>query len=139
MSTTQIKNGFQGGSDDQAIVHTDGSLDVNVIGGNIVVTGSVITTPAGFSTISPGYPTQKSVGMASTELLPINASRKYAHIVNNTAYTVYLQYNVAAALNQGVRLNPGSIYFINGDDLWLGAVNAIAMLANQFVDVLEGV
>lgn len=33
MATTQIKNGFQGGSDDQLLVNPDGSINVNSTGG----------------------------------------------------------------------------------------------------------
>jgi hypothetical protein len=33
MATTQIKNGFDGGSDDQLLVNPDGSIDVKVVGG----------------------------------------------------------------------------------------------------------
>lgn len=34
MATTQIKNGFQGGSDDQLLVNPDGSINVNGGGGS---------------------------------------------------------------------------------------------------------
>lgn len=33
MATTQIKNGFQGGTDDQLLVNPDGSINVNSTGG----------------------------------------------------------------------------------------------------------
>lgn len=98
------------------------------------------TTPQeGFSDLSPGYPTQLSVGTTSMELLPANAARRYAHVFNNTANAIYIQYSSAAALNQGIKLNPGNYFILSGDDLWLGVVNAIALIPNQLIDVLEAI
>jgi len=55
MSTTQIKNGFQGGSDDQLLVNPDGSIDVNVTGGG--GTSNVNITEIGGAPISEGQKT----------------------------------------------------------------------------------
>lgn len=48
MATTQVKNGFRGGTDDQLLVNTDGSINVNTTGsgGNASVgpTGSTAPT-----------------------------------------------------------------------------------------------
>lgn len=105
-----------------------------------ISTSSTATNKAiGFSTLSPGYPTQVSIGTLSIELLPANTDRTYAHIINNTANTIYLQYSSTAALNQGIRLNPGNALILSGGDLWLGSVNAIALLSNQLIDVLEAI
>lgn len=48
MATTQIKNGFQGGTDDQLKVNTDGSINVNSSGsgGNASVGSNNSTAPA---------------------------------------------------------------------------------------------
>lgn len=95
--------------------------------------------PDGFSTLSPGYPTQVQVDNISTELLPANPLRRYAHIFNNTANPIYIQYSSDAALNQGIKLNPGNYFVLSGGDLWLGSINAIALISNQFIDVLEAI
>lgn len=174
MAVTQLKDGFQGGSDNQALIDADGNLHV---AGNITATnpsvgsngataptsateiagigptgnltpvsvtssGAVnivgdLTVSEGFETISVG-PTQISVGTTSTELLAANPNRLYAHIINNTSNPVYLQYSSAAALNQGMKLSAGGFLFISGGDLYLGIVNAIALMPNQLIDVLEG-
>jgi hypothetical protein len=114
---------------------------INVSGaGDIIVTGVVFEEAAGFGTLSPGYPTQISVGAsASVELLPANPLRRYAHVFNNSAHKIYIQYSVPAALNQGIRLDPGNYFTLAGGDLWLGSVNAIALVSNQLIDVLEAI
>lgn len=101
--------------------------------------GGGVVTPAGFGTLSPGYPTQISVGTTSVELLPTNANRLYAHIVNNTQFEIFIQYSSAAALNQGIKLQPGNFYTIDSSNLYKGVVNAIGTVDAQFIDVLEGI
>lgn len=103
--------------------------------GAINVVGD-LTVSEGFETISVG-PTQISIGTVSTQLLAANANRLYAHIINNTSNEIYIQYSSAAALNQGLKLQAGGTLFVSGGDLWLGAVNAIALMPNQLIDVLE--
>lgn len=93
----------------------------------------------GFSELSPGFPTQISVGNSSTQLLPANEKRRYAHIFNNTQNPIYLQFQETAALNQGIKLTAGGYFVLSGGDLWLGSINAIALISNQFIDVVEGV
>lgn len=50
MATTQIKNGFNGGSDDQLLVNPDGSINVNSSGGggnaSVGTTGTTAPTSA---------------------------------------------------------------------------------------------
>lgn len=102
-----------------------GALDVNV--------------NQGFSQISPGYPTQIAVGTTSTQLLPANAARIYAHIANNSQFEIFVQYSSSAALNQGFRINPFGFCTISGGDLFKGVVNAIGVINTQLIDVLEGI
>lgn len=99
----------------------------------------VITTPAGFSIISPGYPTQVSIDNVSTELFPPNPLAVYRHAVNNSAEVIFVQYGASAALNQGVPLIPRGTFFITGADLFKGQINAIGLINNQLIDVLEGI
>lgn len=106
--------------------------------GQVEVTGTFTPGAAGFSTISPGYPTQVSVGTTSIQLFAANTNRVYAHIFNNSSQMIFIQYEVSAALNQGIRVNPGSFFTLNSDNLWLGIINAIGVMSGQLIDVLEG-
>lgn len=112
------------------ITATGGALNVN----------ATISGNEGFSNLTPGTPTQIAVGTSSTTLLIANPNRKYAHIINNSGNTIYIQYSVSAALNQGIKLPGfGSIYTIESSNLWLGEINAIGLIAGQLIDILEGI
>lgn len=179
MATTTIKDGFNGGSDNQLKVNSDGSINVDVTGGTIIVSnpsvgptgvtapiqateiggidtsgnlqalkvdstgalevsGTFASVTEGFSNLAPGYPTQISVGTNSIQIFPINSLRKYAHIMNNSSNIIYIQYQSAAALNQGVKINPGTFFTLDSANLWLGAINAIGLVSSQLIDILEG-
>lgn len=175
MATTQIKDGFNGGSDNQLKVNSDGSINIEGsitatnpsvgvngstaptsatevagidpngnlkplqtdLSGALKITGS-ISVGEGFNTISPGFPTQISVGTTSIQLFAANNNRKYAHIFNNSSETIFIQYQVSAALNQGVKIQAGSFFTLDSNNLWLGIINGIGLMANQLIDVLEG-
>ena len=47
MATTQIKNGFHGGTDDQLLVNPDGSINVNTTGGGGSNVVAITDTPGG--------------------------------------------------------------------------------------------
>lgn len=111
---------------------------INSTGGALNVTGN-LTVSDGFDTLTPGTPTQLSVGTTSTTLFVANPNRKYAHIVNNSGETIFIQYSVAAALNQGIKLSAGSFFTIESTNLWLGEINAIGVMSNQLIDILEGI
>lgn len=143
MATITIKSGD---SDNQATVTSQGALGVtNPIADGYLrqlvsnTSGGVTPGSSGFGTLSPGYPTQITIGNTSSLLLPANTSRVYAHIFNNSAQPIYIQYQAVAALNQGIRINPGNYFTLSGDDLWLGDVNAIGLISGQQIDVLEGI
>lgn len=142
MSTTSIKSGS---SDNQADVSSSNQLEVTdsvsqALLQEIVTntSGGVSPGSEGFSTISPGFPTQVNVGTNSTQLFAANPNRLYAHIYNNSAQPIYIQYQVSAALNQGIRINQGTFFTLELDNLWLGIVTAIGLIPNQLIDVLEG-
>lgn len=174
MATTQIKNGFHGGTDDQLLVNPDGSINVNTTGGgggnaSVGPTGSPVPadgtliagedpsgnlvpiavdsnghviisgTAGGFDTLSPGYPTQRTVGTTSVTIIPSNVNRKYAHVSNNSGEVIFIQFQVSAALNQGVKIWPGGFYTLEETNLWRGDINAIGLMAGQLIDVLEGI
>jgi hypothetical protein len=83
-----------------------------------------------------------AVGVATTEILPANANRKYACIINNSDTVVYLGTGEAAVLTQGIRINPnGGSYEMcaaNGN-LTIGAINGISSAAGKNVLPSEGV
>lgn len=106
--------------------------------GALKVTGS-LSVGSGFSNISSGFPTQISVSNTSIQLFAVNSNRKYAHIFNNSQQAIYIQYQVSAALNQGIKINPGTFFTLETDNLWLGIINAIGLVSNQMIDVLEGI
>lgn len=106
------------------ITSTNGALDVNV--------------DSGFDTLSAGSPGQIAIDSNSTVLLVANTARRYAHFVNNSAQVMYVQYGISAALGQGIRLMPGSMYTIDFNNLWLGSINAVCANTGFFLDVLEG-
>lgn len=142
MATTQIKSGS---SDFQADVNSSNQLEVTdttsqALLQEIVTNTSGGVTPGseGFSTITPGFPTQINVGTNSTQLFAANPSRLYGHIFNNSAQPIYIQYQVSAALYQGIKINQGTFFTLELDNLWLGIVNAIGFIPNQLIDVLEG-
>lgn len=179
MATTQIKNGFDGGSDDQLLVNPDGSINTNVTGGTIIATNpsvgptgspapadateiggvdaagnlipilvtssgqvevtGTLTVGQGFGTLSPGYPTQVSIGTTSILVLIANSARKYGHIFNNSTEAIYVQFQATAALNQGIKVGPGTFFTLETTNLWLGDVNAIGVMAGQLVSVVEGI
>lgn len=116
------------GSGQKLAINPDGSINVQ---GNI-------TVGEGFSNITPGYPTQVSVGTNSTELFPANPNRKYVHVFNNSQEVIFLQYQVSAALNQGIKIQPGTFFTLDSTNLWLGAINAIGLISNQLIDCLSG-
>lgn len=153
MSTTQIKDGFGGGSDNQLKVNADGSINVNSSGGGggsvvqiqdsngdpiLANNGALQVAQVGFSVITAGYPAQIPVGITSVPLFAPNINRKYVHVMNNSQEVIFLQFSVSAALNQGIKVNPGSFYTLESTNLWLGEINAIGVMAGQLIDCLEG-
>lgn len=104
--------------------------------GKLIVTGSSETN--GFAILAPGYPTQMSVGTTSIQIFPANLLRKYAHIMNNSNEAIYIQYSSSAALNQGIKIGPGSFFTLEIDNLWLGVINGIGLMSGQLIDILEG-
>lgn len=111
------------------LTSTGGALNVN----------AVVTAGGGFSNLTPGTPTQISVGTSSTLLIAANPNRLYAHVVNNSGETIFIQYSVSAALNQGIRIPSRGFYTIESTNLWLGDINAIGLIAGQLIDILEGI
>lgn len=96
---------------------------------------SSTNTPDSFSL---GSPSQVTVTDSSTLLMASNSNRKYAHISNNSGQTIYIQYSGSAALNQGIKIPPNTLYTIESSNLWLGSINAIGTTISQIIDIFEG-
>lgn len=112
----------------------------NLEGLKVDATGALITNAGaeGFATLAPGYPTQITVGTSSIELFPANLLRKYGHIFNNSSEAIFIQFSSAAALNQGIKIGPGSFFTLDSNNLWLGVINGIGLMAGQLISILEG-
>lgn len=99
------------------------------------------------STASAAYatPTHTAVNVtvASGLVLAANADRRYALLINDSDTPIYLALGVAAAVNQGIRLNAaGGSYEMSAPlgNLYTGAVYAIhGGAGNKVLLVTEGV
>lgn len=101
------------------------------------ISGPVDVEIVGFDTLT-NPPGQVAVGLTTTLLLAANPNRKYAHISNNSGNPVFIQFDMAAALNQGIRIPAFGLYTIESTNLWLGTVNAVGIIAGTLIDILEG-
>lgn len=147
MSTTIIKSA---NSDNMALVDSTGHLYVTMSGGGVASTvniqdsnGNPITATNGSLNVnlaegfSNGSPAFITVTNASTLLLAANSNRKYFHITNNSGGPIYIQYGSPAVLGKGIRINAGALYTIGANELWLGAVYAVAN-SSLVIEVFEG-
>jgi len=83
---------------------------------------------------------QGAVEVASTLVLAANPQRMDAVFVNDSNQEIYLARGNAAVLNEGIRLNAtGGSYEINANNLFLGAINAIAEGGAKNLTVSEGI
>ena len=84
--------------------------------------------------------TEVAVETGTTVVLAANPARADAVFVNNSNQPIYLARGNDAVLNTGIRLNAnGGIYEINRDNIFLGAINAIAQGGSKSLTVSEGV
>ena len=84
--------------------------------------------------------TKVAVDTSTTVVLAANASRKDAVFVNDSNKPIYLARGNDAVLNQGIRLDAdGGTYQINRNNLFLGAINAIAEGGAKNLTVSEGI
>lgn len=84
--------------------------------------------------------TKVAVGTDTTVVLAANPRRHEAVFVNDSNKPIYLARGNDAVLNQGIRLNAeGGSYEINRNNLFLGAINAIAEGGDKNLTVSEGV
>jgi len=149
MSVTQIKDGFNGGSDNQMKVNADGSINVDVTG--TVITGSIdITEVGGIPVTGPDLPvdlagltafqtSQYTVGTTAIQLTPTPMPDRRAisiKVVTTTSTdAVYIGNSAAVTTSTGYPIfNMGSFQMdlTNSEPIW-----AIGTSAGQKVYVLE--
>ncbi len=81
-----------------------------------------------------------TVGVATGVALAANVARVNAVFVNDSEETIYLARGNDAVVGSGIRLNAnGGSYEIDGGNLFVGIVNAIATGAGANLTVSEGV
>lgn len=130
MGVFQLKDGWNGGTDNQARVFDNGDVSVRV---------SNPSGGSGWANFAQSTPKLVAVSNVSTELLAANPLRVFATLSNNSSQTIYFQYSNAAAWQTGYRLSPGGIWIINTIELFLGSVNAITQTGIVNIGVIEGV
>lgn len=126
-----------GGGGNVNIFDSDGN-PLTSVDGALKISGS-FSANSGFDILTPGTPTQVPVGATSVTIIPANPLRVYAHVVNNTATPIFLQFGAAAEVGAGIPVGAKTFYPISGDGLWLGDVNAISSASSVNIDILEGV
>ena len=83
--------------------------------------------------------TKVAVGTSTTGVLAANPGRHDAVFVNDSNKPIYLARGNDAVMNEGIRLNAeGGSYEINQNNLFLGAINAIADGGAKNLCVSEG-
>jgi len=83
--------------------------------------------------------TKVAVEITTTVVLAANPKRHEAVFVNDSNKPIYLARGNDAIMNEGIRLNAeGGSYEINRDNLFLGAINAIAEGGAKNLCVSEG-
>lgn len=165
MAATTIKNGFQGGSDDQVLVNPDGSINVNSTGGggsgnvnihdsaggaltstsgalnvnttgNSTVTGTVTTEQAGLDSYKT---TQYTVGLSEIQLAPsplANRSSVSFKIHTTTANDFVLFAQAPGqAVTNGYRLDDGESMQMDLTDS--GLIYVVGSAAGQIIYLLE--
>lgn len=103
------------------------------------VTGTltIVAVAPGFTTISVG-PELFTATQTSQLLIAANPNRSYIHVINNTQDIVYLQYNISAAIREGMVVLPNDQFQRSGYELYKGAINIISTGTSTQVELLEG-
>lgn len=111
-------------------VNPDGTYRIGVEDVNsdeILVALAAILIATGDVPLTFSAPVTADAGVASAQLVAINANRRYLSIVNNSDTVIFLGIGAAAVLNSGIRINAngGVVEFIRNQNLTLQAVNGI--------------
>lgn len=150
MAVTQVKNGYQGGSDDQLKVNPDGSIDINVVGpvgdGNVNIhdsAGGTLNSTNGALDVAiqglnefqtSGY----AVGVTPVHITPtplVNRSSVGLKAVCTTGEVIYIGNSNAVTSANGWPLFDGDALEI--DITGVQAIWAIGSSAGQYLYAIE--
>lgn len=161
MATTQIKNGFNGGSDDQLLVNPDGSINVNATGGGVASNVSIvqggntaIVNPDGslsVNTVNSGtqatnltgltdYKTsQYTIGLTEVQLAPTPLANRSSisfkiHTSGPAEFVLFSQAPGSVAAT-GYRLDDGESMQL--DLTGAGSIYVVGSSAGQIVYLVE--
>lgn len=87
MATTQIKNGWHGGTDDQLLVNPDGSIDVNVTGGGGSTNTNLIEVGGAAITLGQNLMANSLPVTIASDQSPINVITSGTSTVSGTVST----------------------------------------------------
>lgn len=119
------------------------AIRVNIVagaaGGGAVTQGTVPWVVSSKTDLVPAAPTTATVGIASAQAVPANASRRGLHLRNTSAsgQRISLSMNGAAVLDSGLTLYPQDAFDMGEYDFDVGAVAAIASAASARLSVQE--
>lgn len=160
MATEQIKNGFQGGSDDQLLVNPDGSINVKTSGGSGSPSNVTIVEGGNTATVTPGGALTVTVasGTLDTQQLGLGAFQTSQYAIGTTAIQLApsplanrssISITIEAAPNVAVYIgSSSSVTISNGYPLYdgstlqldltpMGNVWAVSASAGQVAAILE--
>ena len=116
IGAVEIKDGT---TDNRVVVNDDGSLKVDVGGGNVTSATN----------------TKVSVGSSSTTVLALNTSRVAAILVNDSDEVIYISLSGTAVINEGIRLNAYGGNLIETE--YTGIITAICASGTKNLTVVE--
>ncbi|MDD2932748.1 MAG: hypothetical protein PHO76_02575 [Methylotenera sp.] len=103
------------------------------ISGSVSIMGDVTPVRA------TGANTQKTVTNASTEMVAANASRSYLLIQNkDTAGNIYINFGAEATVGNGLKIDAGGSYELNGNMLTAAIFTIGDIGSNANIVVIEG-
>lgn len=83
--------------------------------------------------------TRPTVTTTSSTILALNTARRWARIQNNDNRTIWIEYTIAAVVNQCIPIAPGEFHRIDATNLFTGAITAIVSTSTAVPEVWEGV
>jgi len=90
------------------------------------------------NTFENGTNSNATVTTSNTVVVASNTARKYLCLVNSGSNPVFLGLGATAVADKGVYLAPnGGSFEINTDNLFIGAINGIAVGGSSNVTIFE--
>jgi hypothetical protein len=80
-----------------------------------------------------------AVGIATTVVRTANGDRRYLLLVNDSDTIIYIALGANAVLHTGITLEPNGGWYemLDGQNLYLGAINAITTVAGKVLTYVE--